>query len=270
MRYFIRLSYDGSAFCGWQIQENANSVQEELQNALTTLLKEPVSITGAGRTDSGVNAINYIAHFDTCLLKMPPDNYLKQNPIQNVGYLVYKINAILPAQICVHEIFSVPNNLHARFDAISRTYKYFIHTTKDPFHSKFSFYISPNKIDINKMNQAAQFFIGEHDFSSLEKVNGGNKTSICNVSEAYWSPIKDDFTITKDGKDTRYVFTVTANRFLRNMVRAMVGSLLEVGSGKRPVEWIATMLEEKNRSSAGSSVPGNALFLYNISYLNNF
>ncbi len=244
MRYFICLSYNGSAFCGWQIQENANSVQQELQKALSTLLKEPISVTGAGRTDSGVHARNYIAHFDS------------QTLIQDAAYMVYKLNAILPKEIAIHKIFEVSENAHARFDATSRTYKYYVHTTKDPFDNGFSMFVKPQSMDIEKMNRAAEYFLGEQDFSSLEKVNGGNKTSICTVTHAAWERIDA----------THFVFTVTANRFLRNMVRAMVGSLLEVGAGKREPRWIAQMLAQKNRCSAGQSVPGNALFLVEVKY----
>jgi tRNA pseudouridine38-40 synthase len=244
MRYFICLSYNGSAFCGWQIQENANSVQEELQKTLSMLLKEPVSVTGAGRTDSGVHAINYIAHFDC------------QAVIQDTAHLAYKMNAILPKEIAVHSIYQVHNTAHARFDATSRTYKYYIHTNKDPFENGFSYFVRPYSMDIEKMNLAARYFLGEHDFSSLEKVNGGNKTSICTVTHAQWEQISEH----------KFVFTVTANRFLRNMVRAMVGSLLEVGSGKRSPEWIEQMLAQKNRCAAGQSVPGKALFLVEVKY----
>ena len=244
MRYFICLSYNGTAFCGWQIQENANSVQEELQKALSILLKEPVSVTGAGRTDSGVHAKNYIAHFDT------------KTVINDVAYLCYKLNAILPKEIAVHKIFQVQDNAHARFDAISRTYKYYVHTNKDPFDNGFSMFVKPQAMDIEKMNRAAHFFLGEQDFSSLEKVNGGNKTSICTVTQAAWEQIDEN----------HYVFTVTANRFLRNMLRAMVGSLLEVGAGKREPEWITQMLAEKDRCAAGQSVPGQALFLVEVKY----
>ena len=244
MRYFICLSYNGSAFCGWQIQENANSVQEELQKTLSMLLKEPISVTGAGRTDSGVHAVNYIAHFDC------------QAVIQDAAHLTYKMNAILPQEIAVHRIFEVHETAHARFDAISRTYKYYVHTNKDPFENGFSYFVRPNNMDIEKMNLAAQYFMGEHDFSSLEKVNGGNKTSICTVTHAKWEQIDKH----------KFVFTVTANRFLRNMVRAMVGSLLEVGSGKRSPEWIEKMLAQKDRCAAGQSVPGKALFLVEVKY----
>ncbi len=243
MRYFIRLSYDGSAFCGWQIQENAASVQGVLQNAFSVLLKEPVIITGCGRTDTGVNAVNYIAHFD--VKELPPQEHV-----------LYKINAILPNEIVVHSIFLVPENAHARFDACSRTYRYYLHMVKDPFANRYSLYCPYRNISFEKMNMAAQMFIGEHDFSCLEKANGGNKTSVCNVTEAYW----------REESNGHYIFTVTANRFLRNMVRAMVGSLLEVGRGKRDIDWVREVMESKDRCKAGSSVPGNALFLYRIEY----
>lgn len=250
MRYFICLSYNGSAFSGWQIQENANSVQQELQKALSTLFREPIQVVGAGRTDTGVNAKNYIAHFDT------------QNDICGEPKFIYKLNAILPKEICIHTIQPVAGDMHARFSAKSRTYKYYIHTEKDPFCSNFSYFLPPDRINFEKMNQAAQYFLGEQDFTSLEKLNGGNKTSICNVTLAKWEPLDGpDFANAK-----HFVFTVTANRFLRNMVRAMVGSLLDVGFGKREPEWIKEMLSKKNRCAAGHSVPGNALFLVNIEY----
>ena len=243
------MSYNGSAFSGWQIQENANSVQAELQKALSTLFKTPIQIVGAGRTDTGVNARNYIAHFDY------------NGSIPSEPHTIYKLNAILPKQICIHSVYPVPDGMHARFSATARTYKYYIHTEKDPFCSEFSYFLPP-RLNFEKMNEAASHFLGEQDFTSLEKLNGGNKTSICNVTEAYWEPL--------DGKDfassTHFVFTVSANRFLRNMVRAMVGSLLEVGFGKKEPEWIKEMLERKNRNAAGHSVPGNALFLVNVQY----
>lgn len=249
MRYFICLSYNGSAFCGWQIQENANSVQAELQNALSTLFKTPIQVVGAGRTDTGVNARNYIAHFDT------------EAPFSISPTLFYKLNAILPKAISVLDIYPVDEQMHARFSAKSRTYKYYIHTTKDPFCSDFSYFLPP-RLNFAKMNEAAKYFIGEQDFTSLEKLGGGNKTSICNVTHARWEPLDaPDFE-----SASHFVFTVTANRFLRNMVRAMVGSLLDVGFGKREPQWIQQMLSQKNRCAAGHSVPGNALFLVEIEY----
>ncbi len=306
------MSYNGSAFSGWQIQENANSVQAELQKALSTLLRQPIEVVGAGRTDAGVNARNYIAHF----------NYNGNMPDQ--PHTIYKLNAILPKEISIHSVWPVAEDMHARFSATSRTYKYYIHTEKDPFCSQFSYFVPARKLNIEKMNEACRYFLGEQDFSSLEKVNGGNKTSICNVTYARWEPfypnnagalvattvqgtagasgitsatgnsgilgtaetqgtagapgttstteaIGTSETTAASGtatvpEPTHYVFTVTANRFLRNMVRAMVGSLLEVGSGKREPEWIKQMLQQKNRSAAGHSVPGNALFLVEVGY----
>lgn len=249
MRYFICLSYNGSAFSGWQIQENANSVQAELQKALSTLLKTPIQVVGAGRTDTGVNARNYIAHFDY------------NGNIPSEPHTIYKLNAILPKQICIHSVYPVPDEMHARFSATARTYKYYIHTEKDPFCSEFSYFLPP-RLNFEKMNLAASYFLGEQDFTSLEKLNGGNKTSICNVTEAYWEPLDSNNFATS----RHFVFTVSANRFLRNMVRAMVGSLLEVGFGKKEPEWIKEMLAQKNRNAAGHSVPGNALFLVEVKY----
>ncbi|MBQ6574156.1 MAG: tRNA pseudouridine(38-40) synthase TruA [Bacteroidales bacterium] len=249
MRYFICLSYNGSAFCGWQIQENANSVQAELQNALSTLLKTPIQVVGAGRTDTGVNARNYIAHFDV------------EHPVSCDRTTIYKLNAILPKAISIHKIWPVSDDMHARFSAKSRTYKYYIHTAKDPFCSEFSYFLPP-RLNFEKMNEAAAHFLGEQDFTSLEKLGGGNKTSICNVTHARWEPL--DAPTFEEA--THFVFTVSANRFLRNMVRAMVGSLLDVGFGKREPEWIPQMLQSKNRGAAGHSVPGNALFLVEVEY----
>lgn len=277
MKYFIRLSYNGAPFSGWQIQKNANSVQEELQKAFSTLLKEKVEITGAGRTDSGVNAANYIAHTEISSLGKNPAEFL------------YKINAILPKEIVVKNIFKMPAAAHARFDAVSRTYKYFLTLEKEPFNSAFTYYYRPGRLDFEAMNKAAKYFIGEQDFTSLEKLHSGAQNAICNVTAAGWERIPAHSTgsgATNDDSTTSintatcgggvyyiipcatdiYVFTVTSNRFLRNMVRAMVGSLLEVGSGKRKPEWIAEMLRRRNRCAAGYSVPGNALFLTEIRY----
>ena len=246
MRYFILLSYNGKNYSGWQKQQNAYAIQEHLESAFKTFLREDVEITGAGRTDSSVNAINYIAHF----------NSSQDNVFKDPSFFIYKMNAILNDDIVVHNICQVADDAHARFDAISRSYKYHIHTCKDPFASQFSTFF-PYDIDIDAMNRAAQYFIGTQDFKSMEKLHGGNQNSICTVTEAIWEPTKGD---------THFVFKVTANRFLRNMVRAMVGSLLEVGRGKREPEWIIELLKEQNRSKAGNSVAGNALFLTEIKY----
>ena len=257
MRYKIRLSYDGSAFCGWQIQNNAKTVQGSLENALSTLLGQPVSITGAGRTDTEVNAINYIAHFDS------PDEVS-----MNAEQLCYKLNAILPHTIAVHEVSVCSDEFHARFDARSREYCYFIHFKKDPFCEKFS-YRMRYPLDIEAMNKAAELLIGEHDFSCFEKVGGNNATSICTITEAHWMP----YTPTHAGmlaypceEGDYIVFRIKADRFLRNMVRAIVGSMIEVGSGKKEPEWMASLIASGTRSDAGASVPGNALFFSGAEY----
>lgn len=257
MRYKIRLSYDGKAFCGWQIQNNARTVQGELEKAISTLTGTAVQVTGAGRTDSEVNAINYIAHFDL------PDEVRIE-----AAHLCYKLNAMLPREIAVHEVSEAAEDFHARFDARVREYHYFIHFRKDPFCEKYS-YRMRYPLDIEKMNEAARLMLGEHDFSCFEKVGGNNTTSICTVTEAVWSTYRPDHVkmMGYPCEDGDYiVFKVRANRFLRNMVRAMVGSLIEVGRGKKDPSWIASLIESGSRSDAGSSVPGNALFFTGAQY----
>ena len=243
MRLFVQLSYDGSPFCGWQFQPNVPSVQEEVERALSIVFGEPVTVVGAGRTDTGVNARHYIAHFDVSAW-----------PQEETARLLRKLNAILPPAIVAESFYRVADNAHARFDAISRTYRYYIHTTKDPFirHSCRCWY----DFDVEAMNRGAQVLLGRHDFSSFEKTGGANKTDICTVTEARWEAIDA----------THLVFTITADRFLRNMVRATVGTLLEVGRGRYAPEWVAEVLAAQNRSEAGQSVIGEALFLEEIRY----
>ena len=257
MRYKIRLSYDGSAFCGWQIQNNARTVQGEIEKAASTLLGVAVQVTGAGRTDTGVNAINYIAHIEL------PDEVSVE-----AAHLCYKLNAMLPREVTIHEVSVAEDEFHARFDATSREYHYFIHFCKDPFCEKYS-YRMRYPLDIEKMNEAAALLLGEHDFSCFEKVGGNNTTSICNITEAGWSTYRPSH-IEMMGYPYRegdyIVFKVTANRFLRNMVRAIVGSLIEVGRGKKDPSWITELIASGNRSDAGSSVPGNALFFSGAEY----
>ena len=243
MRLFVQLSYDGSPFCGWQSQPNVPSVQDEMQRALSIVLGEPVTVVGAGRTDTGVNARHFIAHFDVSAW-----------PHEESARLLRKLNAILPPAIVAEAFYPVADNAHARFDAISRTYRYYIHLDKDPFarHSCRCWYT----LDVDAMNEAARCLLGRHDFSSFEKTGGANKTDICTVTEASWKAL-----------DPRHmVFTITADRFLRNMVRATVGTLLEVGRGRYAPEWVAGVLASRNRSEAGQSVIGEALFLEEIRY----
>ena len=257
MRYSIRLTYNGSAFCGWQIQNNAVSVQGTIEKALSTLLGQAVQITGAGRTDTSVNAINYIAHFET-----PSEASLEAEQI------CYKLNAMLPREITIHEISEVSDEFHARFDAKSREYCYFIHFRKDPFAEKFS-YRMRYPLDIRKMNEAASHLLGEHDFSCFEKVGGNNTTSVCTITEAFWStykPTHADLMGAPYAEGEYIVFRIKANRFLRNMVRAIVGSLIEVGRGKKEPAWIRELIASGSRSDAGQSVPGNALFFCGADY----
>lgn len=243
MHLFIRLSYDGSAFSGWQSQPNAPSVQAELERALSIAFRENISVIGAGRTDSGVNARGYFASFD-----------ISSDTIEDADFICSKINAILPKGIVVSGLYSVPPQAHARFDAVSRTYRYYLHTAKDPFASFSYFYTFP--IDIVAMNEAARRIVGTRDFSCFEKTGADNATSICTVTRAEWEKT--------DG--THLVFTISANRFLRNMVRAVVGTLLEIGRGRHSVEWIDEVLASGDRCKAGQSVPGEALFLEEVQY----
>ena len=257
MKYSIRLSYDGSAFCGWQIQNNAISVQGTIESALSTLLGQAIQITGAGRTDTSVNAINYIAHFD-----------IREGTSFEAEHLCYKLNAMLPREITIHEISFVSDDFHARFDAKSREYCYFVHFVKDPFSEKFS-YRMRYPLDIEAMNKACEHLLGEHDFSCFEKVGGNNTTSICTITEARWSTYRPNHVELMGSPYTKgdyIVFRIRANRFLRNMVRAIVGSLIEVGRGKKDPSWITELIASRSRSAAGQSVPGNALFFCSAEY----
>ena len=258
MKYFIKLSYDGGPFSGWQIQKNAPSIQEELQKAFSLLLGEDIEITGCGRTDSGVNAVGYIAHTE-----ISSNTALGGKSKQQ---FLYKLNAILPKSIKVFGLYKMHPQAHARFDATSRTYKYFLTTVPSPFDGPYTWYLKCRELDIEAMNRAASYFIGTRDFTSLQKLGSDVTSPVCTVTEAYWkkAPLPSPFA--RENKGCRYVFTVTANRFLRNMVRAMVGSLLEVGLHKKDPEWIEQMLKAKDRCAAGASVPGNALFLCDVKY----
>lgn len=244
MRYFITLSYDGTCYHGWQIQPNGDSVQQRLQEALSTLLRQPIEVVGAGRTDAGVHARMMVAHFD----------WEGKEPL-DPAHLVYSLNKFLPPDIAVQDIRPVPNDMHARFSATSRTYHYFIHTCKDPFISAYSWQV-PYKLDFARMNEAAKVLLEYKDFTSFSKVGTDVKTNFCDIKEAYW----------EEEAPGRWRFTITANRFLRNMVRAIVGTLVEVGRGKLTVENVRRIIEAKDRQRAGESVPGKALFLVDINY----
>lgn len=258
MRYQLKLSYDGTAFSGWQVQPAQKTVQGCLETALRTLLKEEIGVTGAGRTDAGVHAIGYVAHFDTSA------------PLSTgAGDFIYKLNAITPPGIVIHSIREVPAEFHARFTANEREYTYFLHRKRDPFVAEYSYFLRI-PLDVEKMNAAAQYLLGTHDFSCFEKTGTDNVSSVCTVTGARWAPYTPTHVSllhypVEEG-DYLY-FRVTANRFLRNMVRAIVGSLIEVGRGRREPEWIASLLDGGgDRGDAGESVPGHALFLSGVGY----
>lgn len=261
MRYIISLAYDGSAFSGWQVQPGRLTVQGSVEAALRTLLKEEITLTGAGRTDTGVNAAQYYAHFDT-------DAPIAYEPRE----FVYKLNAITPREIVIFDVCEARADFHARFDAVARSYTYFLHTADDPFVARYSWlYKAP--LDFTRMNEAAALIPGRRDFSCFEKTGGSNVTSICDVTEAFWAPYTPGLQQVmgeipgRAGEDGCYwYFRITADRFLRNMVRAVVGSLIEVGRGKQDPAWIGELISTGTRSDAGESVPGHALFLSKIRY----
>lgn len=241
-RYFIYFSYDGTAYHGWQIQPNGNSVQEEMQRALSLLMRHDIEVVGAGRTDAGVHARQMVAHFDT-------------DSIIDCRQLAYRMNRILPKDIAVDRITPVAHDMHARFSAIHRTYHYYVHTHKDPFCRHYS-YALHYPLDFAKMNDAASHLLNVDDFGAFCKSHSDVKTTICNVIEACW--IQDS--------EHSWHFVITANRFLRNMVRAVVGTLIEVGRGRMTVEEFDAVVAGHKRTAAGESVPGNALFLEKVEY----
>lgn len=241
-RYFIYLSYDGTHYHGWQIQPNGISVQEVIQKCLSTLLRQPMDITGAGRTDAGVHARLMVAHFDL-------------EDLTDTEQLTYRLNRILPQDISIFRIEPVDNEMHARFSATSRTYRYYIHTRKDPFERHYS-YFTNYKLDFTKMNQAALKLLDIEDFKAFCKAGADVKTTLCHVTQAHWVQTSP----------TTWYFEITANRFLRNMVRAVVGTLIDVGRGKITLEAFNKIVYAGTRSDAGESMPGNALFLEDIQY----
>ena len=245
MRFFIRLSYKGTAFHGWQIQQNATpTVQAELNAALTTVLGETIDITGAGRTDTGVHACNYIAHFDS----------EKLIATDNLSTIVYHLNGLLPNDIAVHALAVMHDKAHARFDAVERTYKYYIDTCKNPFTFDYAAFF-PYDFDMGKMNDAAKLLFDYRDFTSFAKLHTDTKTNDCRIMQAYW-----------EKQNGQLIFTITADRFLRDMVRAIVGTLINVGRGKVTVTDFQRIIEQKNRCASGASVPAKGLCLEAISY----
>lgn len=246
-RFFIHLSFKGTNYHGWQFQENADTVQSRINNALSLILGIKIDIVGAGRTDTGVHAKYYIAHFDIDSIN------LKFTPKE----LTFKLNNFLPPDIAIHQIIEVKPEVHARFSATSRTYCYYISRNKSPFNNEFAYYIY-GKLEIEKMNQAASLLLNNDDFKAFSKSGSDNISTLCKVSYAKW-----------EEKDNMLVFTITANRFLRNMVRAIVGTLIDVGKDKVSIAKFEQIIESKNRSDAGFSVPACGLFLEKIDYPND-
>ena len=244
MRYFIELSYNGTAYHGWQNQPNAISVQEVIEKALSTLLKETISIMGAGRTDTGVNAKQMFAHFDY------------GNTFDETD-LVYKLNSFLPDDVTIHAIFKVKPDIHARFHAISRTYLYRVSLKKNPFTTSEAYYVR-QFLDIEKMKAAIKVLFEYKDFQCFSKSNTDVKTYNCTIMKAEWILLNDELQ-----------FTIKADRFLRNMVRAIVGTMINVGLGKINIDDLHTIIKSKNRSKAGFSVPAHALYLIGVEYPND-
>lgn len=246
MRYFIELAYNGAQYAGWQIQPNAKSVQQTLNEALSTILRQEIYVVGAGRTDAGVHARQMFAHFDVA-------------ESISTAELVYRLNRFLPGDIAVHNIFKMDaiageSAPHARFSATARRYAYYILDQKNPFYRDMA-WIMERKLDVSAMNEAAQYLLGEHDFGAFSRSKTQTKTNFCHVTEAFWR---------QEGEFL--VFHISANRFLRNMVRAVVGTLVDVGLNKTATQGFVEILEQKDRTLAGESAPAHGLFLTQITY----
>lgn len=244
-RFFIRFSYDGTRYHGWQLQPNAVTVQEVMTSKLRFLFGPDVSLTAAGRTDAGVHARSMYAHFDT------------EKPISDTTALAKKLDLMMPSDIRIYEVLSVRPDASARFDAVSRTYEYWLAVGKDPFNSAFYYRIYGN-LDYEAMNRAAKCLFDYIDFTSFSKSHTDVKTNNCRIKQAYW-----------EKRGMYWVFTIEADRFLRNMVRAIVGTLLEVGRGKMDEAGFRAVIESKDRCKAGTSVHAQGLFLMDVSYPEN-
>lgn len=241
MRYFIKLSYKGTRYHGWQFQPDANSVQEELNKALSRILQESIQVVGAGRTDAGVHATEMFAHFDS-------------EKVLEATY-VYKFNSVLPNDIVINSLKKVAEDAHARFDATQRSYEYHIWQGRNPFLLETSWQLHRQDLDVDRMNEAARVLLEYTDFECFSKVHTDVKTFHCTVTHAEWK---------REGQ--KLIFYISANRFLRNMVRAIVGTLIEVGQGKRSISDFRKVIESKKRSEAGLSVPAQGLFLTEVKY----
>lgn len=243
-RYFMQLAYRGAPFHGWQRQPNAVSVQQTIEEALSTILRTETPIVGAGRTDTGVNARKMMAHFDTA------------SPIADADTLMRSLSTLTGPDIAIERLIQVHPDAHARFDATSRTYHYYALPAKSPFFHQLA-WRAPATLDYEAMNQAAELLIETSDFTSFAKLHTDVRTNICRVTEAQWKPV---------GDSGAHVFVITADRFLRNMVRAVVGTLVDVGRHKITLEGFQDIIDARNRCSAGTSMPPQALYLWNVTY----
>lgn len=243
MRYFIHLAYDGTRYHGWQIQPNGISVEGEIERCLSILMRQPVDIVGAGRTDAGVHARHMVAHFDVPV---------SVNVIVN---LAYRLNRMLPPDICIYKIENVTDDMHARFSATMRTYHYYVSTQRDPFNRQYS-WLCHYDLDFALMNEAASLLTQYEDFACFCKSHTDVKTTLCKVTEAKWIQTSE----------SQWYFRISANRFLRNMVRAVVGTLVEVGRHRMTIDQFREVIEGKKRTQAGESMPANALFLEEVKY----
>ena len=244
MRYFISFSYCGKPFHGWQRQPNAITVQQLMEEALSMLIRVPIVLTGAGRTDAGVHAKQMYAHFDLENLK-------------GLENLKFRINSFLPSAIAIHNIFKVPNDAHARFDAVERTYEYWVIQEKNPFYMESAYYIK-HTLDIDKMNEAATLLLNYNDFKCFSKSNTDVRTYLCSIEVAFW-----------EQREEILVFTITADRFLRNMVRAIVGTLLDVGAGKFTSADVVAIIEAEDRAKSSASAAAKGLYLTRVLYSEN-
>lgn len=242
VRYFIHFAYDGTNYHGWQIQPDANSVQEELQKALSVLLRHDVEIVGAGRTDAGVHARQMVAHFEW-------DGQL------DCQQTAYRLGRMLPRDIAIYRMEPVADDMHARFSAVRRTYHYYLHTERDPFCRQYSCELHYD-LDFERMNEAGRILCTYEDFGAFCKSHSDVKTTLCKVSEAHWIQVDS----------THWYFRISANRFLRNMVRAVVGTMIDVGRGRITLDDFRKIVEGKQRTQAGESMPAHALFLEEIEY----
>lgn len=255
MRYFLELAYNGTPFHGWQSQPNALSVQAILESALSKILKNKIDVTGAGRTDAGVHARCMYAHFDS------------EEEIRDISKFILSLNSLCGKYISINRLIKVKSDAHARFDAIERTYKYFVTYKKSPFFNDLCWF-TPNHLDMEMMNEAARSLLETKDFTSFAKLHSDAKTNICEVRKARWMWVSDDIEAKNFIGDLQggIVFTISADRFLRNMVRAIVGTLVDVGRHKLSIEDFKSIILKKNRCSAGTSMPAHALFLWDIRY----